>query len=64
MLPGRETQDWFLERLGKGLYELAHMHPNEYRIRSIEMIMNSNRNIYESIVRIERGSYIAGTGPY
>jgi hypothetical protein len=64
MLPGHYTRDWFLERLGKGQYNLAHMHPNECRLRSIEMIMNSNRNIYESIVSIERRSYIAGTGPY
>jgi hypothetical protein len=64
MLTGRETRDWFLENLGNGVYRLAHMRSNEYRLTSIDIIMSSNRNIYESIVRIERGSYKAGTGPY
>jgi hypothetical protein len=64
MLTGRYTRDWFLERLGKGQYELAHMHPNKYRLDCMDVMDHTDRNIYESVVRIERGSYIAGTGPY
>jgi hypothetical protein len=64
MLPERRTRDWFFEKLGNGRYKLAHIHPNKYRLTSIEIIMSTDRNIYESVVKIERGSYRAGTGPY
>jgi hypothetical protein len=67
MLTGRETRDWFFERLGnlgKGKYNLAHMHPNKYRLDCMDAMDAINGNLFEVVVRIERGSYIAGTGPY
>jgi hypothetical protein len=64
MLPGRYTRDWFHEKIGNGQYKLAHMHPNKYRLDCMDVMDHTDRNIYESVVRIERGSYKAGTGPY
>jgi hypothetical protein len=67
MLPMRYTRDWFrvnLGNLGNGQYDLAHMHPNAYRLRSIDTMSVSNRNLFEVVVRIERRSHKAGTGPY
>jgi hypothetical protein len=64
MLPARLTRDWFLENLGNGRYNLAHMHPNKYRLDCIDIINHTNRNLFEVVVRIERGSYKAETGPY
>jgi hypothetical protein len=46
MLPTRRTGDWFRENLGNGRYNLAHMHPNKYRLRSIDTMDATNRNIY------------------
>jgi hypothetical protein len=60
MLPTRRTRDWFRENLGNGRYDLAHTHPNGYKLRSINTMDATNRNIYETIVRIERGSYKDG----
>jgi hypothetical protein len=67
MLPMRYTRDWFRENLGNlgnGQYDLAHEHPNPYSLRSIDTISVSNKNLFEVVVRIEKKSYKAGTGPY
>jgi hypothetical protein len=67
MFPIRRTQDWFrtnLGNLGNGQYDIAHEHPNTYRLRSIASLSASNRNLFEVAIKIEKESYIAGTGQY
>jgi hypothetical protein len=64
MFPFPENSDWFETNLGiYGIYTMTNEHPNEYRIRGLDTINHPQPN-FQPVIRIDKGSYIAGAGPY
>jgi hypothetical protein len=64
MFPFPENREWFETNLGiYGTYTMTNEHPNKYRIRALDTIDHPETN-FQPVIRIDRGSYIAGAGPY
>jgi hypothetical protein len=58
------TRDWFEINLGRnGTYMSSKEHPNDYRERGLETLDNFADEL-DAIIRIDKGPYIAGGGPY
>jgi hypothetical protein len=61
MLPNPKNYDWFETNLGEdGEYRITNEDPNKYRARAI---CHPQPN-YTIFIKIDRGKYIPGTGPY
>jgi hypothetical protein len=64
MFPFPENTDWFETNLGiHGTYTKTNEHPNKYMKRALHAIVNPEPN-YQYVVRINKGWYKAGAGPY
>jgi hypothetical protein len=60
ILPYPKTEDWFFRNLSKGgMYENTNQNPNNYRLQSMQKIVNPRRN-YQTFVRIDKGPYKGG----
>jgi hypothetical protein len=64
-----QTHDWFVQNLGEdGEYKMTNENPNSYRARSMYEMSHPFDlfpvDIFTYLVKIDKGPYIPGTGPY
>jgi hypothetical protein len=68
MLRYPKNYDWFEENLGEydeeGEYRMTNEDSNAYRTRHIDTISHLNLYYYTPLIKIDKGKYRAGTGPY